>query len=112
MITIQELESLTQETLPFAGDYGFKVEHLGDGKATRHITSSSSFYATNEGEPYKSPPNLVESAANRLNEREIMFRFVSGWNGPVMPEFGKILAEEDIRDIVNYIFDDSTGLSK
>ena len=85
---------------------------LGDGKAVRHITSNSSFYATNEGAPYKSPPNLVESAANRLNEREIMFRFVSGWNGPVMPEFGKILAEEDIRDIVNYIFDDSTGLSK
>ena len=85
---------------------------LGDGKAVRHITSNSSFYATNEGAPYKSPPNLVESAANRLNEREIMFRFVSGWNGPVMPKFGKLLAEEDIRDIVNYIFDDSTGLSK
>jgi hypothetical protein len=29
-----------------------------------------------------------------------------------MPEFGKLLAEEDIRDIVNYIFDDTTGLSK
>ena len=85
---------------------------LGDGKAVRHITSNSSFYASNEGAPYKSPPNLIESAANRLNEREIMFRFVSGWNGPVMPEFGKLLAEEDIRDIVNYIFDDSTGLSK
>ena len=85
---------------------------LGDGKAVRHITSNSSFYATNEGAPYKSPPNLIESAANRLNEREIMFRFVSGWNGPVMPKFGKLLAEEDIRDIVNYIFDDSTGLSK
>ncbi|MDE0592731.1 MAG: hypothetical protein OSB68_05750, partial [Dehalococcoidia bacterium] len=27
---------------------------LGDGKAVRHITSSSSFYATNEGTPYKS----------------------------------------------------------
>ena len=85
---------------------------LGDGKAVRHITSSSSFYATNEGIPYKSPPNLVESAASRLNQREVMFRFVSGWNGPVMPEFGKLLAEEDIRDIVNYIFDNSTGLSK
>jgi len=85
---------------------------LGDGKAVRHITSSSSFYATNEGTPYKSPPNLVDSAASRLNQREVMFSFVSGWNGPVMPEFGKLLAEEDIRDIVNYIFDDTTGLSK
>ena len=41
-----------------------------------------------------------------------MFSFVSGWNGPVMPEFGKLLAEEDIRDIVNYIFDENTGLSQ
>ena len=88
------------------------ITGLGDGRAVRHITSNSSFYATNEGAPYKSPPNLIESVANRLSEREIMFRFVSGWNGPVMPEFGKLLAEEDIRDIVNYIFDDSTGLSK
>ena len=88
------------------------VSGLGDGKAVRHITSSSSFYATKEGAPYKSPPNLVDSAANRLNQREVMFSFVSGWNGPVMPEFGKLLAEEDIRDIVNYIFDDTTGLSK
>ncbi len=88
------------------------ITGLGDGKAVRHITSNSSFYASNEGAPYKSPPNLVDSAASRLNQREVMFSFVSGWNGPVMPEFGKLLAEEDIRDIVNYIFDDSTGLSK
>jgi mono/diheme cytochrome c family protein len=88
------------------------VSGLGDGKAVRHITSSSSFYATNEGTPYKAPPNLVDSAANRLNQREVMFSFISGWNGPVMPEFGKLLTEEDIRDIVNYIFDDTTGLSK
>jgi|TARA_B110000438_G_scaffold209176_1_gene201040 mono/diheme cytochrome c family protein len=88
------------------------VSGLGDGKAVRHITSSSSFYATKEGTPYKSPPNLVDSAASRLNQREVMFSFISGWNGPVMPAFGKLLAEEDIRDIVNYIFDDTTGLSK
>ena len=43
MITIQELESLTRETLPFAGDYGFKVEHLGDGKATVRAPYSASF---------------------------------------------------------------------
>jgi mono/diheme cytochrome c family protein len=88
------------------------VSGLGDGKAARHITSDSSFYATTEGTPYKSPPNLVDSAANRLNQREVMFGFISGWNGPVMPEFGKLLPEEDIRDIVNYIFDENTGLSQ
>ena len=85
---------------------------LGDGKAVRHITSESSFYATKNGEPYKSPPNLVDSAANRLNDPDVMFSFVSGWNGPVMPQFGSLLAEEDIRDIVKYIFDDNAGLSK
>jgi mono/diheme cytochrome c family protein len=88
------------------------VSGLGDGKAVRHITSSSSFYATNEGTPYKAPPNLVDSAANRLNQREVMFSFISGWNGPVMPSYGKLLPEEDIRDIVNYIFDENTGLSQ
>ncbi len=84
----------------------------GDGKAVRHITSERSFYATTSGEPYKSPPNLVDSAANRLNDPDVMFAFVSGWNGPVMPQFGSLLAEEDIRDIVKYIFDDNAGLSK
>jgi uncharacterized protein (TIGR00369 family) len=42
MITIQELESLTREMLPFAGDYGFKVEHLGDGKATVRVPYAES----------------------------------------------------------------------
>jgi mono/diheme cytochrome c family protein len=84
---------------------------LGDGKAVRHMTSDASFYATKQGAPYAAPPNLVESAASRLTERDIMVSFVT--NGAVvMPSFGKLLAEEDIRDIVNYIFDDSTGLSQ
>ncbi len=43
MITIQELESLTREMLPFAGDYGFKVEHLGEGKATVRAPYAESF---------------------------------------------------------------------
>ncbi|MDP6393516.1 MAG: PaaI family thioesterase [Arenicellales bacterium] len=43
MITIQELESLTQEMLPFAGDYGFKVEYLGEGKATVRAPYTESF---------------------------------------------------------------------
>ena len=43
MITIQELESLTREMLPFAGDYGFKVENLGEGKATVRAPYTESF---------------------------------------------------------------------
>ena len=87
------------------------VTGLGDGKATRHITSDSSFYATTEGSAYAAPPNLVESAATRLTSRDVMVGFVTS-GAVVMPSFGKLLPEEDIRDIVNYIFDENTGLSQ
>ncbi len=89
------------------GDLG-----LGDGKAVRHLTSANSFYASeNGGDTYGAPPNLVDSAATRLTERDTMVGFVTS-GAVVMPPFGKLLPEEDIRDIVNYIFDSETGLSK
>lgn len=85
---------------------------LGDGVVVRHLTSTASFYATtNNGTVYGAPPNLVLSAASRLTARDTMVAFVTG-GGRVMPQFGKLLSEEDIRDIVNYIFDDETGLSR
>ena len=87
------------------------VTGLGDGKAVRHITSGSSFYATTKGAPYAAPPNLVESAATRLTDPDIMVSFVQS-GAVVMPAFSKLLPEEDIRDIVAYIFDDANGLSK
>ena len=87
------------------------VSGLGDGKAVRHITSDSSFYATTQGSAYGAPPNLVESAATRLTDRDVMVGFVTS-GAVVMPSFGKLLPEEDIRDIVNYIFDENTGLSQ
>lgn len=83
----------------------------GEGNAKRHLISSSSFYATTGGNPYAAPPNLVDSARERLTERDMMVGFVTS-GAVVMPSFGKLLPEEDIRDIVNYIFDDQTGLSK
>ena len=87
------------------------VSGLGDGNAARHITSANSFYAMTQGMPYGAPPNLVDSAATRLTERDTMVGFVTS-GAVVMPPFGKLLPEEDIRDIVNYIFDKETGLSK
>jgi len=87
------------------------VSGLGDGNAARHITSANSFYATTQGIPYGAPPNLVDSAATRLTERDTMVGFITS-GAVVMPPFGKLLPEEDIRDIVNYIFDKETGLSK
>jgi mono/diheme cytochrome c family protein len=87
------------------------VSGLGDGNASRHLTSENSFYATNNDAPYGAPPNLVDSAATRLTERDIMVGFVTS-GAVVMPPFGKLLPEEDIRDIVNYIFDSESGLSQ
>lgn len=87
------------------------VTGLGDGKAARHITSGQSFYATTQGSAYPAPPNLVESAATRLTDPDVMVGFVTS-GAVVMPSFGKLLPEEDIRDIVSYIFDDTTGLSQ
>ena len=84
---------------------------LGDGKAARHLTSDGSFWAKKEGSAYAAPPNLVESTATRLTERDTMVAFTTSGTR-VMPSFGKLLPEEDIRDIVNYIFDDQNGLSK
>lgn len=87
------------------------IAGLGDGKAVRHLTSTASFWATEYGTPYLAPPDLVDSAATRLTARDTMVGFVNG-GGVVMPAFSKLLSEEDIRDIVNYIFDDRAGLSK
>ncbi|MCZ6538991.1 MAG: cytochrome c [Chloroflexi bacterium] len=88
------------------------VAGLGDGKIVPHLTSKASFYwTTNNDTAYGTPPNLVESAAERLDTRDTMVAFVTA-GAIVMPQFGKLLSEEDIRDIVNYIFDDETGLSR
>ena len=84
----------------------------GDGIIVRHLTSTASFWATKPGgTAYGKPPNLVDSAAERMDTRDKMVAFITA-GGLVMPQFGKLLSEEDIRDIVNYIFDDETGLSR
>jgi mono/diheme cytochrome c family protein len=77
----------------------------GNGKAAPHLTSEKSFYATTNGTPYGAPPSLVDSSLNK----DVMVSFVTSGT-IVMPSFGKLLPEEDIRDIVNYIFDTENGL--
>ena len=42
-ITIQEIELLTQESLPFAVDYGFRVDSVGSGTATVRAPYQESF---------------------------------------------------------------------
>ena len=86
------------------------LEGLGDGKAAAHITSPNSAWVTDTGSAYNAPPNLKDSRA-RLSE-DAMFTLVS--NGIlVMPRFGPLLSEEELWDVVRYIFDTTgTGLGQ
>ncbi len=84
------------------------VGGLGDGPAAPHITAQNSIYSTqNDGKPYNPPPNLIELRTDRT--REAWFTVLnSGVN--VMPRYGALMTEEEIRDLVEYMFDDQTGL--
>lgn len=84
------------------------VSGQGDGRAAAHLASNESFFATKNGAPYNRPPNLIESR-DRLNESG-MFGIING-GIQVMPAFGKLMSEEDIRDIINYIYDEQTGIT-
>ena len=83
------------------------INGMGDGTAAPHLTSSASYYATTNGTQYNAPPNLQQSRQN-LNA-DTMFTIING-GLVVMPKFGKLMPEEDIRDIVNYIMDEQNGL--
>ena len=79
----------------------------GTGPVAAHITSSSSYYATANGEPYAGPANLKEK--REAYEKEAMINLIT--NGViVMPRFGKLLSAEEIRDVATYVYDKTTGL--
>lgn len=83
------------------------VSGMGNGPAAAHLTSDGSFYATESGQPYGPPPNLQDTR-QRLNEQTV-FGIVD--NGiVVMPRFGGLMSEEEIWQIVSYIFDTQNGL--
>lgn len=81
----------------------------GDGPAAQHITSTNSFWAQTNDSPYVGPADLIEKRATY--DQEAMFNLVS--NGiVVMPRFRNLLPEEDIREIVAYVYDQNTGIGK
>ena len=84
------------------------VSGTGDGPAVQYITATNSFYASQSGgTPYAPPPNLIELRSDRT--AEAWFTVLnSGVN--VMPRFGALLTEEEMRDLVEYMFDEQTGL--
>jgi len=83
------------------------VDATGGGTVSKYITSERSFYAENNGETYKAPPNLLESTGNTFADIDSMINFVritgSQTGGP-MPPYEKLLSEAEMRDIVTYIF--------
>ena len=80
---------------------------VGDGPAAVHITSADSYWATTNDDPYLAPANLIEKRESY--DQDAMVNLVT--NGiVVMPRFGNLLAEEEIREIVDYIYDQNTGI--
>jgi mono/diheme cytochrome c family protein len=59
------------------------------------------------GAPYNPPPNLQETR-QRLDEQAVFGIVNSGLQ--VMPRFGALLSEEEIWQIVSYIYDTQGGL--
>ena len=84
------------------------VNGTGDGPAEPHLTSNQSFFATTgNGTPYNPPPNLQNTRQN-LPESAV-FNIVN--NGiRVMPRFGDLMTEEQIWQVVSYIYDTQGGL--
>ncbi len=81
----------------------------GDGPAAQHITATDSFWAQTNDSPYVGPADLIEKRATY--DQEAMINLVT--NGiVVMPRFRNLLPEEDIREIVAYVYDQNTGIGK
>ncbi len=81
----------------------------GDGPASPHIVATHSYWATTNDVPYVGPANLIEKRATY--DQDAMFNLVN--NGViVMPRFKNLLPEEDIREIVAYIYDQNTGVGR
>lgn len=82
---------------------------IGDGPASPHITASDSYWATTNDSPYVGPADLIEKRATY--DQDAMVNLVT--NGiVVMPRFGNLLPEEDIREIVTFIYDQNTGIGR
>ena len=85
------------------------VSGIGDGPATAHIVATDSYWATTNDAPYVGPANLIEK--RETYDQDAMFNLVN--NGVVvMPRFRNLLPEEEIREIVAYIYDQNTGVGR
>ncbi len=83
------------------------VNGQGNGPAAGHLQSDQSYWATANGSTYAAPANLLALRSER-NE-QAWFGIING-GIVVMPAFRNLMSEEDIWDIVTYLFDEQTGL--
>jgi mono/diheme cytochrome c family protein len=88
---------------------------LGDGPAAAHLMSSKNYFASKaaaagQTATYAAPANLQAALVRQGFTEDVAYATIR--NGVlVMPRFGALLSEEDIRDIVNYLFDEQGGIA-
>lgn len=81
----------------------------GSGPAAEHLVATDSYYYAVNGEAYTAPANLLTKRDEY--DKQAMTNIIT--NGiVVMPRFGRLLPEEDIREIATYIYDRQTGLGR
>ncbi len=90
------------------------VNGAGDGAAAVALKSGGSYWAATKDSPYNCggradcPPNLQNSV--KVFTPDNTFAFVRA-GGTVMPRFNALLSDEDIWDIVGYLFDAELGIA-
>ena len=77
------------------------LEGDGNGPASEKITSDKNYWFTVTGERHKSPANLMLSELSKENA----VVFIKGGAG-LMPAYKNMLTEDEIRSIVDYVWDD------
>ena len=82
----------------------------GDGRAAPHLTSPTSYFATKNGNPYSPPANLQAALKRPDFTPDVAYSTISR-GVVVMPRFSALLSEEDIRQIVGYLFDAQYGIA-
>lgn len=77
------------------------LEADGNGPASEKITSDKNYWFSVTGEKHKGPANLLQSELSKENA----VVFIKGGAG-LMPAYKNMLNEEEIRSIVDYVWDD------
>ena len=73
----------------------------GYGPAANQITSKENYWYSVTGESHKNPANLISSELSKENA----VVFIKGGAG-LMPAYKNMLTEEEIKSIVDYVWDD------